>query len=70
VSSFARVVAAACEGGAGQGGPGRKSLAFDGGYPLIGSWVVGDRACGMGLREDSTAITLDTSRFVPHAIVD
>ncbi|MFD0726193.1 glutathionylspermidine synthase family protein [Lysobacter brunescens] len=43
---------------------------FDGGYPLIGSWVVGDRACGMGLREDSTAITLDTSRFVPHAIVD
>lgn len=44
--------------------------AFDGGYPLIGSWVVGDRACGMGLREDSTAITLDTSRFVPHAIVD
>lgn len=43
---------------------------FDGGYPLIGSWVVGDRACGMGLREDSTAITLDTSRFVPHAIVE
>lgn len=43
---------------------------FEGGYPLIGSWVVGDRACGMGLREDSTAITMDSSRFVPHAIVE
>jgi glutathionylspermidine synthase len=43
---------------------------FEGGFPLIGSWVVGDRACGMGLREDATAITVDTSRFVPHAIVD
>lgn len=43
---------------------------FDGGFPLIGSWVVGDRACGMGLREDATAITVDTSRFMPHAIVD
>ena len=43
---------------------------FDGGYPLIGSWVVGDRACGMGLREDSTAITMDSSRFMPHAIVE
>lgn len=42
---------------------------FDGGFPLIGSWVVGDRACGMGLREDTTAITMDSSRFVPHAIV-
>ena len=43
---------------------------FDDGFPLIGSWVVGDRACGMGIREDATAITVDTSRFVPHAIVD
>jgi glutathionylspermidine synthase len=42
---------------------------FEGGFPLIGSWVIGDRACGMGVREDATAITLDTSRFVPHAIV-
>lgn len=42
---------------------------FEGGYPLIGSWVVGDRACGMGMREDATAITMDSSRFVPHAIV-
>jgi glutathionylspermidine synthase len=42
---------------------------FEGRYPLIGSWVVGDRACGMGVREDDTPITRDTSRFLPHAII-
>jgi len=44
--------------------------AFDGGYPLIGSWVVGDHACGMGIREDDSRITRDSARFVPHAIID
>lgn len=43
--------------------------AFDGGYPLVGSWVVGDRPCGLGVREDASLITQDTSRFVPHVIV-
>lgn len=43
---------------------------FDGNYAVIGSWVVADRAAGMGIREDTTLITRDTSRFVPHAIVD
>lgn len=42
---------------------------FAGGYPLIGSWVVGDTPAGMGIREDATLITRDTSRFVPHVIV-
>ena len=43
---------------------------FDGGgYPLIGGWIVADRASGMGIREDDTPITRDTSRFVPHAII-
>ncbi len=42
---------------------------FDGGYPLVGSWVVGDRASGIGLREDDSLITRDSARFVPHAIV-
>jgi glutathionylspermidine synthase len=42
---------------------------FAGGYPLIGSWMIGDRASGIGVREDTTLITRDTSRFVPHAIV-
>jgi glutathionylspermidine synthase len=41
---------------------------FEGGYPLIGSWVVGDTPAGMGIREDVTLITRDTSRFVPHVI--
>jgi glutathionylspermidine synthase len=43
---------------------------FEGGYPLIGSWVVADQACGMGIREDATLITRDTSRFMPHIILD
>lgn len=42
---------------------------FAGGYPLIGSWVVGDTPAGMGIREDATLITRNTSRFVPHVIV-
>ena len=39
---------------------------FDGNYPVIGSWVVASQPAGIGIREDSTAITRDTSRFVPH----
>ena len=39
-------------------------------HAVLGSWVIGDRACGLGLREDRTRITRDLSRFVPHAIVD
>ncbi len=38
----------------------------DGRYPVIGSWVVGGRSVGIGIREDDTPITRDTSRFVPH----
>ena len=37
-------------------------------YTLIGSWIVDDEAVGMGIREDATLITRDTSRFVPHYI--
>ena len=43
---------------------------FDGGYPLVGSWIVGDQACGIGIREDDSRITRDSARFVPHAIID
>lgn len=43
--------------------------AFEGAWPLVGSWVVGDRACGMGIREDDSPITRDSARFVPHAII-
>lgn len=38
-------------------------------HALVGSWVVGDRACGMGIREDTGHITKDTSCFIPHAII-
>jgi glutathionylspermidine synthase len=37
-------------------------------YTLIGSWVVGKSAAGIGIREDSTRITRDSSRFLPHII--
>ena len=39
---------------------------FDGNYPVIGSWIVGGEPCGMGIREDKTPVTSNTSRFVPH----
>lgn len=39
---------------------------FDGRYPVIGSWVIGGEPCGIGIREDATPVTRDTSRFVPH----
>jgi glutathionylspermidine synthase len=39
---------------------------FDGKYPVIGSWIVGETAAGMGIREDHKLITTNTSRFVPH----
>jgi glutathionylspermidine synthase len=35
-------------------------------YTTIGAWVVGDAPAGIGLREDTSPITRDTSRFVPH----
>jgi glutathionylspermidine synthase len=39
---------------------------FDGRYPVIGSWIVGDAAAGIGIREDDSPITRNSSRFVPH----
>lgn len=39
-------------------------------YALVGSWVVGDCSAGIGMREDSTLVTKDSSRFVPHIILD
>lgn len=35
-------------------------------HALLGVWLVGDEAVGMGIREDDGLITRDTSRFVPH----
>ena len=39
---------------------------FDGMHAVIGSWIVGEEAVGIGMREDASAITRDTSYFVPH----
>lgn len=38
-------------------------------YVTIGSWIVGEEPAGIGLREDGSPITRDTSRFVPHYFV-
>jgi glutathionylspermidine synthase len=39
---------------------------FDGNYPVVGTWIVGNEPCGMGIREDKTPVTRNTSRFIPH----
>lgn len=39
---------------------------FDDDYALIGSWIVGEQPAGIGIREDTSPITRNTSRFVPH----
>jgi glutathionylspermidine synthase len=43
-------------------------FASDGRYAVLGSWMIGDRAAGLGLREDQSRITRNLSRFVPHVI--
>lgn len=35
-------------------------------YVTIGAWIVGDEPAGIGMREDASPITRNTSRFVPH----
>ena len=39
---------------------------YDGNFPVIGAWVIASQPAGIGIREDDTAITRDTSRFLPH----
>ncbi|KAF0104949.1 MAG: putative glutathionylspermidine synthase [Rhodospirillaceae bacterium] len=39
---------------------------FDGNHALVGSWVIGGKSAGIGMREDERRITHNTSRFVPH----
>ena len=39
---------------------------FDDHFAVIGSWIVGEEAAGIGIREDTNPITQNTSRFVPH----
>lgn len=39
-------------------------------YTLIGSWLVDDQPAGISIREDSSPITQDLSRYLPHIILD
>lgn len=39
-------------------------------HAVLGSWMIGDRAAGLGMREDASRITRNLSRFVPHVILD
>ena len=43
---------------------------FDGRHPVIGSWMIGDEAAGLGIREDRTLISGNGSHFVPHYFVN
>ncbi|HEY3805028.1 MAG TPA: glutathionylspermidine synthase family protein [Kofleriaceae bacterium] len=36
--------------------------------PVIGSWLVGDRPAGIGIRETAGYVTNNTARFVPHVV--
>lgn len=40
----------------------------EGGYAVIGSWVVGDEPAGICLRESAGPITTNRSRFLPHVV--
>lgn len=42
---------------------------FDGFYPVVGSWIVGDEPCGLNIREEQQVITTYMSSFVPHIVV-
>ena len=41
---------------------------FDDDYAVIGAWIIGSEAAGIGIREDKSLVTKDLSRFVPHLI--
>lgn len=45
-----------------------KPQSFSGNYPVIGSWMVGGKSVGIGIRESDTMITDNRSRFVPHVV--
>jgi len=39
-------------------------------WTVIGSWIVAGEAAGIGIREDTTPVTRNSSRFLPHFILD
>jgi len=41
-------------------------VTFSGNHPVIGSWIIGGEPAGIGIREDTSLITSNFSRFIPH----
>ena len=41
---------------------------FDGARPVLGTWVVGGRPAGLGIRESDGLVTDTHARFLPHVI--
>jgi len=39
---------------------------FDGNFTTLGSWIINGQSAGIGIREDKTEITMNSSRFIPH----
>ncbi|MBK9991896.1 MAG: glutathionylspermidine synthase family protein [Verrucomicrobia bacterium] len=44
----------------------RTNSPFEGHHPIFGTWIVDHEAAGLGIREDTSLITGNLSRFVPH----
>lgn len=42
---------------------------YQGLYPILGSWVIGGEACGLGIRETKNLITDNMAYFAPHIII-
>lgn len=42
---------------------------FDGNFAMCGVWIVASRPAGLCIREDSTMITANDARFLPHIIL-
>lgn len=43
---------------------------FDGWRPVLGAWVVGDDAAGLGIRESTGLVTDNGAAFVPHLFTE
>jgi glutathionylspermidine synthase len=41
---------------------------FEGSYPVLGSWMIDQEPAGMGIRENTSLVTDNVSRFIPHYI--
>jgi glutathionylspermidine synthase len=41
---------------------------FGGNYPMVGSWLVASQPAGIGIREDTSLVTGNNARFLPHII--